>query len=222
MIPSTVSRNDYAGSGSTATYAFVFQIVSPVELIFLETVAGATTVKLLNTDYTVSQNQDITTGGTVTRVAGNLPVGTNLAIIRAGFANQPNSFSNNAVFFPSAYESSLDYIVKAIQYYTNQQVVSVQAPQAEVPGTATFVLPPISTRANMALGFDGSGSVIAIPLGSAAGQATFPNYLVASNVALLALVGMTGGQIAYQQDLGLWWGYNAADSAWEKVGFVIS
>lgn len=211
MIPSAVSRNDYAGNGSVATYPFVFQIVSPTELLFLETTGGTTVTKLLNTDYTVSQNQDITTGGTVTRVAGNLPVGTNLAIIRNAEANQPSSFSNNGIFYPSAYEAAIDYVVKAVQYYSNLSAVTVLAPQGEIPGTCTLTLPPQASRAGMLLGFDQNGNIITTP-----GSNPFIFY---TNFAFASLP--NPGQIAFAICTdGPFAVYNTVLGSWQKVNMV--
>lgn len=222
MIPSATCRNDYQGSGSLATYSFGFEIFDATELVVLETTGTTTTTLVLNTDYTVSQNQDISTGGSITLTAGNLANGTRLTIIRNVALIQDFSFSNNSPFYPDQYEAALDQLEMQIQQLQQALSVSVQAPTEEVPGTASLGLQPISIRANTLLGFDGSGSIVSLPLSTTAGFTSFPNYLVANSVGLNALVGMTGGQIAYQQDLGIWWGYNAVDAAWEKVGFVLS
>lgn len=212
MIPSPVSRNDYAGDGNTSTFNFVFQILSPTELLFLETTNGIQVTKLLNTDYTVSQNQDLTTGGSVTRVAGALPIGTNLAIIRNATANQPSSFYNNGQFYPSSYEAALDYVVKAVQYYSNLSSVTVMAPQGEIPGTCSLTLPSQTARANMGIVFDANGN---LTIGNVAAQA-FPVYTTYAFAALpnpgvFALAMCTDGPVAV---------YNTVLASWQKIGTV--
>lgn len=211
MIPSSVSRNDYSGNGSLSTFTFSFQIVSPTELLFLETTNGNQVTKLLNTDYTVSQNQDITTGGSVTRVAGALPTGTNLAIIRNATANQPTSFTNNGPFYPSAYEAALDYVVKAVEYYSNQLAVAIQAPQGEIPGTCNFVLPPIGSRASMLLGFDVNGNVVTTTGSNQLLIYTSYAFAALPNPGQFALAICTDGPFAV---------YNTVLASWQKVNMV--
>lgn len=159
MISSTTYRNDYQGSSSTDTYDFTFPITDTDQLVFLETTAGITTAKILNTDYTVTQNQDVTTGGTVTRVAGVLPTGTQLTVIRIVEEVQDFQFTNQGSFLPENYEAAIDYLMMAVQQLQGQLDKCIQFPEAEVPGTCENVLPAASLRASLMLGFDADGNV---------------------------------------------------------------
>lgn len=159
-LATSAYRNDYNGNGTLATYSFTFPLTATSQLVFLETTAGVTTTKLLTTDYTATQNADITTGGSVTRVAGNLPSGTQLTILRIVPLVQNYSFKNQQTFYPSDYESAIDYIMEVLDQLQDQVNRCLQYPQAEVVGTAVAVLPAVSLRASKTLKFDASGNAI--------------------------------------------------------------
>lgn len=172
MQTQTTCRNDYVGNGTTSVFNFSFQINLTSDLVVIETTAGVSTTKVLTTDYTISQNQDTSTGGSITRIAGNLPTGTNLALIRIVPYTQLSSFSNNDQFFPDQYEAAIDRLEMQIQQIKTQLAVCLQFPQAEVPGTAVNTTPSIANRASTVLSFDANGNVVA---GNALSASALPN-----------------------------------------------
>ncbi len=209
MIATPTCRNDYNGTGSIATYSFAFPIVFPTELVVLETTGITTTTMTLNSDYTVTQNQDISTGGTVTLTAGNLATGTRLTILRAAPLVQNYSFDNNNTFYPSDYESALDALEKQVQQLNQIVSVCLQAPQEEIPGTASLNLPPIATRANSYVGFDANGNLMMYPIAS-------ESLVKLVTTATLPAIGYVGYWF-YLTDTGqmVWW--NAEIGAYSYV-----
>ena len=158
MISSATSQNDYAGSSSTSIYAFSFYVITPAQLLVTTEVGGIITTLVLNTDYTVAQNTDITTGGNINLLAGNLPTGTSLVIMRNVPLTQLFSFPNNGQFFPHNYELALDQLCMEIQNLQAQLNNCIRYPFTETQ--ATSVLPTAPNRANLDLGFDASGNAI--------------------------------------------------------------
>jgi len=47
-------------------------------------------------------------------------------------------------------------------------------------------------------------------------------YNLQFEAQLVNVSGMSGGDFAYTQDTGNFWGYNAVSKKWQKVGFVLS
>ena len=83
-VTSTISKKIYYGTGASATYAFTFRIFATTDLVLTKvvTATGAQTVLAINTDYTVALSSALPSTGTITLVAGVLPVGTQLVIQR--------------------------------------------------------------------------------------------------------------------------------------------
>lgn len=160
MISNPSNRVDYTGNGSVSVYTFSFPITQASDLVVLETTAGVTTTMLLTTDYTVTQNQDTSTGGSITLVAGNLANGTALAIIRVVPLTQTFSFQTQGSFDPSQYEAAIDQLCMMIQQLQQQINVCLRYPQEEVPGTFTSILPQSGARSSKALTFDSSGNAV--------------------------------------------------------------
>lgn len=75
-------RNDYVGTGATATYPYTFRIFDETHLrVYRRTAAGVLALLVLTTDYTVTGVGDVN-GGNVVLVAGNLESLADLSIRR--------------------------------------------------------------------------------------------------------------------------------------------
>lgn len=160
MISNPSNRVDYTGNGAVSVYTFSFPITKSTDLVVLETTTGVTTTMILNTDYTVAQNQDTSTGGSITLLAGNLANGTALAIIRVVALTQTFSFANQDSFLPAQYEAAIDQLCMMIQQLQQQINVCLRYPQEEVPGNFTSILPQSGARSSKTLNFDSSGNAV--------------------------------------------------------------
>lgn len=159
MITNTSSRNYYVGNGSTATYNFTFPTVSPTEVTAFTINGSAYNPLNYGTDFTVTQNSDLSTGGTITLTAGVLAINVVLSILRVVPETQTFSFDNNGPFYPNNYEKALDALTKQVQYLQAQVTNCLQIPIAETQNTV--IAPDATSRANTVAGFDANGNFIA-------------------------------------------------------------
>lgn len=138
----TVSSNNitsgpYAGNGNSDTFSYTFGITDKSQLNVYETnSAGVETLLTLDTDYTVA-NVGTDTGGTITRTAGNLPVGSTLFITGDFKYTQDTELPNQGRFFPEAIERALDKLTRLVQ----QSLRGVVRFSDSYAGTADPTLP---------------------------------------------------------------------------------
>lgn len=151
----------FIGAGTTATFPFTFKVFATSDVVVKQTdiATGVTTTKTLTTDYTVSlnANQDVSPGGSVTLVAGNLATGTS-QIVTSNVPNlQPMVLTNAGGFFPTVLNDSADRSTIQIQQIASLVNNAIQAPVSD--GPFPMVLPTAALRANKAIVFDSSGNV---------------------------------------------------------------
>jgi len=115
-VPTTnITSGPYTGNGLSDEYDYDFKITSEDQLLVYETDdVGTRTVLELTTDYTVTGVGN-TGGGTVVRVAGNLPTGYTWYIRSNFVAKQETSFSSQGGFFPAVHEAAFDLLTKLSQ-----------------------------------------------------------------------------------------------------------
>jgi hypothetical protein len=107
---------NYVGDGSADEFDFSFKIYAKTELRVtkLDVDAGTETLLVVDTDYTVA-GVGSRNGGSITLVAGNLPVDFELIIEGKRPISQAADLKNLADFYPETYEEALDKIVMMLQ-----------------------------------------------------------------------------------------------------------
>ncbi|UOF81047.1 tail fiber protein [Caudoviricetes sp.] len=163
-ISSNTRKNGpYIGNGSAATFAFTFKVfqASDLEVVKLDTTTNVETVLTLTTDYTVTLNadQDSNPGGSITLVAGALPVNRNLVITSDLEALQPTDLTNQGGFYPEVITDALDRLTILIQQLTDGVQRSIKVSTTNTINNSEFSIPP-AERANKYLSFDSNGDLL--------------------------------------------------------------
>lgn len=172
--------NQYIGTGSVATYAFTFRTFSSSDLQIWEQPSGGTpTQKTVGVDYTVSGAGSYT-GGTVTRVAGNLPSGTRLTIKRVLAIQQTTDLRNQGEYLAETQETALDRLTMMVKQQDEKIGRAILAPDTD---SALGKLPPASERALQMSGFDASGNPIAAQPSSALVSSAMQPVVAAATLA---------------------------------------
>lgn len=225
-VPSPTGATSYAGTGTTASFAFTWNVSQAADLVVLEWVpaTGVITPLALNTDYTVS-GFGIQTGGTVTLTAGNLPTGTSIFIASDPALVQLLLLQQGAPFNPADLMNALDYLCREVQAARRVANNGIQIPIVESLAGLITTLPAASQRAGKLAGFDAVGNVIA----------TSPTVAISalvpvSNVAALRLVSTpasngliyaTGGYFSTGDGGAGIYAWNATDTRADNGGTVI-
>lgn len=120
-----ITSGPYTGDGTEDTYYYEFKIADDSQLIVFETDDEGNETKLyLDTDYTVTGvGED--TGGTVVRVAGNLPDGYTWYIRSNYIETQLIEFSSQGPFSAQVHEDAFDKLTFLIQQLLDLQERSV-------------------------------------------------------------------------------------------------
>lgn len=150
-VPSTTSRNDYVGNGSTAVYSYTFRILDDDHLILtvLNTTTNVETTLTKTTDYTVDGVLD-TAGGNITLVDagqawldgdGDLDTGYNLTIRRNPDLQQDTVFANGGPFLPRNHENALDKAMMVAQKQQDEIDRSWKLPETVDPANFDTTLP---------------------------------------------------------------------------------
>jgi hypothetical protein len=147
--------------GSTVNFTFNFDIADQNSIA----VYVGTTLKTLTTDYTVSF--DSGTSGTGTVTLNSAPaINTRVYLIRDTYNVRSTDFAQGGAFLAATINNELDRITQGIQDVDNivaDKVLRVAEPTVE---TATLTIPAAATRASKTLGFDASGNVTVLTIGS--------------------------------------------------------
>lgn len=105
----------YVGNGMLDTYDYDFLVTAAEYIEVYETTSAGTQTKLtLYTDFTVTGIGN-ETGGTVTRVAGNLPTDFTWYIRSNYVLEQETDFASQGAFYPQVHERSFDNLVYLIK-----------------------------------------------------------------------------------------------------------
>ncbi len=158
-VPTTTSSVVYTATGSDDTYIYTWRTFNDSDLVvFLQDTDGAVTQLTLTTDYTVT-GVDFPTGGTVVLVAGDLTAGWRIFIASDPSQVQDLLLQQGAAANPGDVMNELDQQVRMIQATRRIANGAVQIPEAESLDGYTTTLPDAAARANLYVGFDGSGNV---------------------------------------------------------------
>lgn len=140
-ISSTVSRNDYVGTGALATYAYTYKIFTKNDLLVTERDTNdVESTLLVDVNYTVAGVGDAS-GGTITLLAGNLTSGHALTIRRVRPLTQTVDIKNQGVFFPLSHENAFDHDTMVAQQLDNDIKGSMRLPETVSPGSVSVELP---------------------------------------------------------------------------------
>ncbi|KAI3598731.1 hypothetical protein D8I24_5677 [Cupriavidus necator H850] len=177
----TRKAGPFLGDGVTTVFPFSFKVFTKNDVqVTLTNAAGAETVLVLDSDYSVSVNADQTVnpGGTVAYPA-SLADGFKLTLTGALPNLQPTSLPNNGPFYPKTIEDTEDRAVILIQQLQEKVDRSIKVNVSDTPLTP---LPTASARANMLLGFDAIGNVVVVPEPASIGSGDRTPYALVSGV----------------------------------------
>ncbi len=172
-LGSDVSRLDYIGDGSTATYPYSFRIFQATDLTVIKASSlGVETVLAYPSGYSVT-GVGTETGGTVVLVGGNLATGTKLTIKRVRPLTQTTSIKNESDYFAVTHENTFDKLAMVDQQQQEELSRSIKLSSTTVGFNPT--LPAILT-ANRTLVVGPTGTDLALgptpaELAAAAGDA---------------------------------------------------
>lgn len=162
-ISSTVRKaGPFLGNGSASVFPFGFKVFTSADLSVIRLDTSGTLLTLaLTTDYivTLNPNQDSNPGGSITLVAGALATGYSLVVTTAIPELQNVVLQNLGAFFPDVINDALDRLTILIQQMQEQVDRSLKFPLIDPLLAST--LPIAASRANLLLGFDGTGALTA-------------------------------------------------------------
>lgn len=110
-----ITSGPYAGNGIADTFSYGFKVTDKTELSVFETDdTGVQTELTVDTDYVVN-TVGVDGGGTITRVAGPLPVNYQWYIRSNYEETQLTAFTSQGPFFPDLHEAAMDKLTLLIQ-----------------------------------------------------------------------------------------------------------
>ncbi len=119
-VENTNRRVEYIGDGTQSTYSYSFPIIVESDLVVAKTDADGSNPRVLtlNTDYQVDPPIGLQTGGTITLLGSEAPLGSDerLVIIRKPPLKQENALRNQGTYYATVHEESFDYATMADQY----------------------------------------------------------------------------------------------------------
>lgn len=224
-ISSPVSDVTYAGTNTTAVYAFTWQIAQASELVVETSVpaTGVITPLVLGVDYTVS-GVGIQTGGTITLTAGNLPIGTSLFICSEPAEVQDLLLTQNGPMDPVAVMAALDYLTRCVQATRRVANNALRFPLVESLSGLNSTLPCAAQRASLYPVFDPFGNITVTGANPAVSfQASVLNVSALKNLVapVAGTVYATNGYYTAGDGGGATYFWNAADSRTDNGGSII-
>lgn len=183
-VPTTTSRADYIGSGSTGPFSFSFRILAASHLRVIRTSSAGVATTLTNgIDYTVSGAGSYS-GGSITLTVA-LAVGESLAMRRVVPLTQLTDYINQGAYYAETVEDALDLAVMMQQQQQDSIDRSLHLPEGEAGSDLLIVLPALATRKGKQLGFDPTtGQPTATSPASAAVSAAMQPVTASATLAL--------------------------------------
>ena len=175
-VSSTTNKITFQGNASTTLFPFAFAVpantfpanLSNIVVFFTDALGNVTQLVEgpANTQYQLTIDPPVSpnptpVGGTVTYAPGGSPIGigTQLTIIRSLPDDQPFTFANQGIVYPTAIEQAIDYQNMLIQQQIELQSRALMVPVSDpIPAP----LPSVAQRAGFTLGFDSNGNPIAV------------------------------------------------------------
>lgn len=151
---SNITAGPYIGNGTADSYSYNFRLDDKAHVKVFETDTSSVTTELtVDTDYTV--NNIGAANGTITRVAGNLPVGYTWFILRDVPETQLTEFSSQGGFFPDVHEDAFDKLTILSQQQQRKIDRSVKLGDGD---QSTFNAELPTPTANHVLQFNSAGN----------------------------------------------------------------
>jgi hypothetical protein len=201
-INTAANKTIVAGNGSTTVFAFSFIGDQPgyISVIYTDSAGNQTTLTQGTgpTQYQLALNAAVPpalwgVGGTVTYDPNGTPIasGTTLTIVRTLPYLQNISLLNSASVTQvgAGAETGLDQLEMQAQQLAEAQSRVVSAPIVDPP-TINLTLPAAAQRANLLMGFDGMGNVIAASAG--------PSGIISSAMQpVVSAASLAAGRLAF-------------------------
>jgi microcystin-dependent protein len=158
-VPTTQSRVNYTGTGSTDTYEFPFRIFEDEDLLVIQRDDEGNEETLeLDEDYTVNGAGEDT--GSITLAAGNLPEDYSLTIRRKILIKQEADIRNQGSFFPEIHEDVFDRQAMAAQQHRDEIDRCMKMPETVPTDDFDPTLPPevfLSPGVSVVVNDEGTG-----------------------------------------------------------------
>ncbi len=155
-LQDSTSRKDYVGDGNTSVYPTTFKFNANEELaVYQNDLADQETKLVLGVDYSVTgAGQE--SGGDITLLTGNLPLGYKLVILRDVPLTQQTDYVEMDNFPAESHEDALDKLTMIVQQLEERVARTTQvSPTQKDP---VYIYP--SDTEDLAQ-YDGSGNIIA-------------------------------------------------------------
>ncbi len=194
----------YNADGAMTSYTYPFPIFASEDLaVYLD---GARH----SSGYTINGDGE-TAGGAV--VFDSAPMaGTIITLARELPIERVSDYIEGGDFSAASINSELDYIIASLQQVNRANDLMLRYSDHETPANVT--LPARNARANMALGFDGEGNPIAVPL---EGSVASPDYTAIGEGAATRTVYDKLSDIASVKDFGA-----TGDGLTDDTGAIIN
>jgi hypothetical protein len=168
---SDITAGPYLGNNTASQFSYDFKVSNKSQLTVFETDdSGIVTTLVVDTDYTVN-DVGVDGGGTIDRIAGNLPTDY-LWYIRSNYANtQDTDFSSQGGFFPAIHTSAFD--LRTFISLQQQDLINraVRLPDS-YSGSAVLTLPAPEAGKTILWSLDGLSMVNGPSIGTFAEYAT--------------------------------------------------
>lgn len=173
-LSNTTDRNQYTGNGTASVYSYTFPIVLATDLaVFTRVISTGVEAKLvLNTDYSIA-GVGQAAGGSITLLAGALPVTTIIVLRRIRPLTQNTSIRNQTAFYASVHEDTFDNLTMLDQQLQDELSRSAKLPETFTKADFDPTLPAFGLigQPNVALITDNTGTKFIA--GPALNQSTF-------------------------------------------------
>jgi len=155
-----ITSGPYVGNGASDTYSYTFRVADKTQLSVYETDdAGVQTLLVVDTDYTVNDvGEDA--GGTILRIAGNLPTDYQWYIRSNYIENQLTAFASQGGFFPDVHEKQMDHITFLIQQLRDSNDRTFRLTDSIDLDGDFFLTDVAADRASKYLTFDTNGDLV--------------------------------------------------------------
>ena len=160
-VSSSNNRDDYAGNGSTTSFAVTFRFLqnSDVKATIRDS-SGGETLQVETTNYTLTGAGDAGGGTLVMLVAP--PTGETLTILRDVPATQETDYVENDEFPAESHEDALDKLTMLVQQQAEDSTrhMGFSETVSDATGSAVELSQDKTQRADKLLGFDSAGNLV--------------------------------------------------------------
>ncbi len=169
------NKSYFLGNGATTVFTYPFVMGDPDWALVYYVDASGNVTTLDPSLYTVTMNPVTTgnvwgVGGTLTYPLSGSPIatGTQLVLLREVPLEQLSVFANQGAFNGTTVEQTFDYGAMTVDDLGEILARAIIGNPTDA-STVSYLLPAAALRANKMLGFDASGSVTVLSVGSGGG-----------------------------------------------------